>query len=156
VQIANSEHGYDKDDIEDGLDPAQQEGDAFDPLLVPFQLPFVQASLSSAHGYLGLGPSLVVFDFVFERMSPGLQEHLEKWQHQTYKHPGGDKAKPVLLPEAGGYLNQHGDQDKEDCEVNSDSCIKQVIREVVGWMTNYYSYHSGDSCSNKESIWIPA
>ena len=41
-------HGYDKDDIEDGLDPAQQEGDAVDPLLVPTSSSALQQVLCGA------------------------------------------------------------------------------------------------------------
>ena len=39
-------HGYDEDDIEDGLDPAQQEGDAVDQLLVPTTITAVRNTCS--------------------------------------------------------------------------------------------------------------
>ena len=47
-------HGYDEDDIEDGLDPAQQEGDAVDQLLVPTTITAVRHTCSVEWPALGL------------------------------------------------------------------------------------------------------
>ena len=47
-------HGYDKDDIEDGLDPAQQEGDAIDQLLVPTTITAVRHTCPVEWPALGL------------------------------------------------------------------------------------------------------